>query len=104
MVNELNLAKNGQNEEVSDLKAKLESLTLEKIESERQKMDIIGQLNIEIETIKTNSKKLESINKHLLAEKDEQEELVEFVQMEKEAFAKDLETLKVKKISLVLFF
>ena len=38
---------------------------------------------------------MESLNRHLLTEKDEQQELVEFVQIEKEEFAKDLQSLKV---------
>ena len=46
-------------------------------------------------TFKAESKKLESLNRHLLTEKDEQQELVEFVQIEKEEFAKDLQSLKV---------
>ena len=47
---------------------------------------------------KAESKKLESLNRHLLTEKDEQQELVEFVQIEKEEFAKDLQSLKVSDL------
>ena len=72
------------NQEISALQAKLKSLQLEKVQSEKQHFDIIDKL-----------KQTQIENKNLLAEKEEHLELVEFVQIEKEAFAKDLESLKV---------
>ena len=78
-----------------ELKAKLDSFEFGKIESERHNLDIIEKLKAENETTKIEIKKLEKVNKHLETEKDEQQELVEFVQIEKEEFAKDNESLKV---------
>jgi azurin len=60
-----------KNQEVSELKAKLESTEFGKIESERHSLDIIDKLKAENETIKANSKTEEMSNQCLLTEKDE---------------------------------
>ena len=82
-----------KNQELSELKSKLESNELAQIESERHSLDIIDKLKAENETIKANSKTLEMSNQRLLTEKDEK---LEHLEIQANNYAQMAEKLNVE--------
>ena len=82
-----------KNQELSELKAKLESTEFGQIESERHSLDIIDKLKAENETIKANSKTFEISNQRLMTEKDEK---LEHLEIQANNYAQMVEKLNVE--------